>query len=277
MEKLKTGHKLLIVAGILLICLIIWVAWGNTALEVTEYTIASSRLPEGFDGFRIVHISDLHNAQFGEENCRLIAKIQEEKPDIIVITGDIVDSRRTDLPVAVDFAEQAVQIAPTYYIPGNHEGRLDYKAISKALQNVGVIPLLDQAVTLTRNGDSIHLLGLIDENCRPNGTMADALDHLMAQTEGFTVLLSHRPTFFDIYVQAEADLVLTGHVHGGQFRLPFLGGLYTPGQGLFPKYDAGLFAEGQTNMLISRGLGNSAFPFRINNRPEIVVVTLQKA
>ena len=277
MKKLKKRHSLLIVAGLLLICLIVWIAWGNTALEVTRYTISSSRIPEGFDGFRIVHISDLHNESFGDQNCRLIDKIQEEKPDIIVITGDIVDSRRTDLPVAVDFAEQAVQIAPTYYIPGNHEGRLDYKAISKALQNVGVIPLLDQAVTLTRNGDSIHLLGLIDENCRPNGTMADALDHLMAQTEGFTVLLSHRPTFFDIYVQAGADLVLTGHVHGGQFRLPFLGGLYTPGQGLFPKYDAGLFAEGQTNMLISRGLGNSAFPFRINNRPEIVVVTLQKA
>ncbi len=276
MKKLKKWHICLLLAGLLIIGLTLWILWGNTALQVTQYTISSPRLPEGFAGFRIVQISDLHNTAFGDDNHRLISQIQAAKPDIIVITGDIVDSRRTNLSVAVDFSAAAAKIAPTYYIPGNHEGRLDYKAISKALQNVGVIPLLDKSVTLTRNNDQIHLLGLIDDNCRPVGTMEEALSDLMAEAHGYTVLLSHRPTFFDIYVKAKADLVLTGHVHGGQFRLPFVGGLYAPSQGLFPKYDAGIFTEGQTQMVISRGLGNSAFPFRLNNRPEIVVVTLEK-
>jgi predicted MPP superfamily phosphohydrolase len=256
--------------------MIAWIAWGNTALQVTQYTIASPRLPDGFSGFRIVQISDLHNAQFGEDNIRLIEKLRAMKPDIIVITGDLVDSRRTNLPVALSFAEQAVQIAPTYYVPGNHEGRLNHISIGNSLQKVGVIPLYDKSVSLTRQGEEIHLLGLLDDNCRPEGSTEEALSALMADKEGYTLLLSHRPTFFDAYVTSGADLVLTGHVHGGQFRLPFVGGLYTPGQGLFPKYDAGLYTEGRTHMVISRGLGNSAFPFRINNRPEIVVVTLEK-
>ena len=276
LKSLNKRQKILIVAGVFALCFILWVIWGNLSLQVTQYSITSDRIPESFDHFRIVQISDLHNAQFGTNNERLMEKIRAQKPDIIVITGDIVDSRRTNLSVALSFAEQAVQIAPTYYVPGNHEGRLNYISISKSLQNVGVIPLLDKRISLTRQGEEIALLGLIDDNCRPKGTTEDALISLMEETDGYTLLLAHRPTFFDDYVASGADLVLTGHVHGGQFRLPFIGGLYTPGQGLFPKYDAGLFTEGQTNMIISRGLGNSAFPFRINNRPEIVVVTLKK-
>jgi predicted MPP superfamily phosphohydrolase len=276
LKSLKKRQKLLLCTAVLLLCFTGWVIWGNISLQVTEYTIASDRIPDDFDNFRIVQISDLHNAEFGADNVRLLEKIREQNPDIIVITGDIVDSRRTNLSIALSFAEQAVQIAPTYYVPGNHEGRLNYRFISKSLQNVGVIPLLDKRISLTRQGEKISLLGLIDDNCRPKGTTEDALISLMEETDSYTLLLSHRPTFFDDYVASGADLVLTGHIHGGQFRLPFIGGLYAPGQGLLPKYDAGLFTEGQTNMIISRGLGNSAFPFRINNRPEIVVVTLKK-
>lgn len=257
------------------LCFISWVIWGNLTLEITQYTITSDRIPEDFDNFRIVQISDLHNAQFGEDNARLLEKIRAQKPDIIVITGDFVDFYKTNIAVSVSFARQAVQIAPVYYIPGNHESGIDYKALYSELKSVGVTVLLDESISLQRGESQIQLIGLVDISFRKKQTTQEALLPLMPADDSYTVVLSHRPGDFAEYIACKADLVLTGHVHGGQFRLPFIGGLYAPGQGIFPKYDAGLFVEGRTNMIISRGVGPSRFPFRLNNRPEIVVVTLK--
>jgi predicted MPP superfamily phosphohydrolase len=176
---------------------------------------------------------------------------------------------------ALAFARQAAEIVPVYYVPGNHEHRMDYETLYAGLRTAGATLLLNQRITIAKDGGKIRLVGVEDPIFCPDASMEEKLLPLIDDT--YTIVLSHRPEYFDTYVSVAADLVLTGHAHGGQFRLPFIGGIFVPNQGLFPKYDAGLFVEGQTHMIISRGLGNSAFPFRLNNRPEIVAVTLKTA
>lgn len=272
-------HRILI--GLLLAVLLglgIWMAEDNRTLGITEITASSQRLPEPFRGFRIAQISDLHNTEFGDENSDLLSMLSGCKPDIIVITGDLVDSRRTDIPVALAFAEQAVRIAPVYYVSGNHEARIaEYAAMKSSLQELGVMVLEDASVTIWRDNASITLIGIqeADRNDPKRPSMSELLDRLQEGTEGYRVLLCHRPEFFQTYVDAGIDLVFAGHAHGGQFRLPGLGGLLAPDQGFFPKYDSGAFTENRTTMVVSRGLGNSRFPLRINNPPEIVLVNLK--
>ena len=269
------------ITGILLLALVLWIHWGNTALELNSYTVTSPELPESFDGFRIAHVSDLHNAQIGDENENLLAMLRKAKPDMIAITGDLIDSRSTDIAVALAFAEEAVKIAPCYYVTGNHESRIDdYDKLKDGLIRLGVTVLEDAAVSLTRSGQSITVLGVVDpafqtDRSSDKALMIDQLTALSDQAQGYTLLLSHRPELFSVYADAGIDLVLTGHAHGGQFRLPFAGGLVAPNQGLFPEYDAGLYTQGHTHMLVSRGIGNSLFPFRFNNRPEVLLIELQ--
>ena len=256
---------------------------GNTALETTRIQIVSERIPTSFDGWRIAQVSDLHNGEFGEENENLLMLLRAEQPDMIALTGDLVDSIHTDMDRAVKFAEEAVQIAPCYFVTGNHEARLEeqYEELERRLEAVGVTVLRDEAVTLDREGGVIQLIGLDDPRFEEQDEeLKDSLAYFeeklsaMELADGYRILLSHRPETFDAYVNQQIDLVLTGHAHGGQFRLPVVGGLIAPNQGLFPKYDAGLYVEGRTNMIVSRGLGNSVFPFRVNNRPEVVIATL---
>lgn len=266
------------------IVLIGWIAWGNTALELNEYQIKSEKVPDVFQGFRIVQISDLHNTEIGEGNSRLLEIIQRAEPDIIVITGDIVDSYHTDIDVSVQFVEKVVEIAPCYYVTGNHEARFSrevYLDFEKKIGGYGVEVLHDEAVMIERDGEHIFLAGLDDPSFASyhNGIRYSNLSSYIKELfpeDSFHILLSHRPELFEIYVDAEVDLVFSGHAHGGQFRLPFVGGLVAPNQGFFPEYDAGLFSEGRTSMVVSRGIGNSIVPFRFNNRPEVVVVELSK-
>lgn len=281
MKKL-TKKQVLISAA--LMCLIAWAIWGNTALEVTEYEIASERIPEAFSGFRIAQVSDLHNAEFGEENARLISMLSQTDPDIIVITGDLIDSRNTDIDIALEFCGSATEIAPVYYITGNHEARTaEYKHLKAGLEEAGVVILDNKKTELTREGESMTLIGIDDPSFPTDYLLGDAasvtatiLDELQNESDGYTVLLAHRPELFDTYVASGIDLVFSGHAHGGQFRLPFIGGLVAPNQGLFPEYDAGLFTEENTTMIVSRGIGNSIIPLRFNNRPEIIVVELDR-
>lgn len=278
MEK----RKGILLASALLLCLFCWTLWANTALEVNEYEIRSSRIPERFSGFRIAQISDLHNAEFGEDNGKLLALLAETDPDIIVLTGDLIDSRRTDIDIALDFARRAIEIAPVYYVSGNHEARVsDYQDLSSGLTEAGVMVLENQNVRYARGGEVINIMGISDPSFRDSylfgeiETVAQAISQLKDEVEGYTVLLSHRPELFEVYADLGMDLVFSGHAHGGQFRLPFLGGLVAPNQGFFPKYDAGLFEKNATSMIVSRGIGNSIIPLRFNNRPEIVLVTLR--
>ncbi len=270
-----------ILSGILLI-LIVWTAWGNAALELNTYTISSRGLPDAFDGYRIAQVSDLHNAEFGDGNQRLLDMLREAEPDMIAITGDLIDSRKTNIAVALAFAEEAVRIAPCYYVSGNHEARVpEYRELKAGLEAAGVTVLDDARVEIEISGKSIIIIGVNDPSFLADYLTSDAavmdrkLSELSSEDASFTILLSHRPELFDTYAAHEMDLVLTGHAHGGQFRLPLIGGLIAPNQGLFPKYDDGLYSEGNTNMIVSRGLGNSIIPFRFNNRPEVVLIELK--
>ena len=274
---------LIIIAAILLVALVIWIIWSNYALELNTYSVKSQRLPMAFEGFRIAHISDLHNAQMGQGNEDILKILRQSEPDIIAITGDLIDSRNTNIDIALDFIKEAMKIAPCYYVTGNHEARIaEYPNFRAAMEAAGVIVLEDEKTTISIDGETITIIGVNDpifipgyQSDKAQMLMSGVLESLRApQEDGFTILLSHRPKLFDVYVQSDLDLVLSGHAHGGQFRLPFVGGVYVPSQGWFPKYDAGLFTEGNTNMVVSRGIGNSAFPFRINNRPEVIVIEL---
>ncbi|MBQ1826337.1 MAG: metallophosphoesterase [Erysipelotrichaceae bacterium] len=279
---MKKKRKLSVITVLILMALVLWTVWGNVTVGITHYEVTSVRLPESFNGFRIALISDLHNASFGSDNSQLIEKIKKERPDIIAITGDMIDSRRTDVAVAVSLARSLTQIAPCYYVTGNHEARIrpELSQLEEGLLAEGVVILHDMYVTLERDGQIIQIAGLYD----PDFTDRDAFIqqdilrtklHQMDLSDDYRILLSHRPETFEAYVSEEIDLVMSGHAHGGQFRLPFIGGLVAPNQGLFPKYDGGMYVSNNTTMIVSRGIGNSIIPVRFNNRPEIVIIELR--
>ena len=281
--KIGRRKRNIILSVVLCVIPTVWTVWGNTALMVSTISISSSHIPAAFSGFRIVQISDLHNVAFGKNNAELLKLLSESRPDIIVITGDLIDVNHTDVGIALCFAQESVKIAPTYYVTGNHEATCSqYGDLKAGLEEAGVIVLEDEAISLERGGETIALLGLADPDFMVKGDMfgevpamvSTKLKNLIGDESGYTILLSHRPELFETYVDGGIDLVFSGHVHGGQFRLPFIGGLVAPKQGLFPKYDAGLYTGGGTSMVVSRGIGNSIIPFRFNNRPEIVLVEL---
>ena len=279
-KKKKKTIALAVIAVI--VALVVWTAWGNTALQLNTYTISSEELPDAFDGYRIAHISDLHNAEMGDGNKKLLAMLREAEPDIIAITGDMIDSRNTNVAVALAFAVEAMLIAPCYYVTGNHEARVsEYDELKAGLEACGVVVLENKRAKIELSGETITLLGVDDPSFNTDYLVGDSasvvsntLAEISTEDDGFTVLLSHRPELFDTYVESGMNLVFSGHAHGGQFRLPLIGGLVAPNQGLFPKYDSGLYTDGDTNMIVSRGIGNSIFPFRFNNRPEVILVEL---
>ncbi|MBQ7500853.1 MAG: metallophosphoesterase [Clostridia bacterium] len=258
--------------------------WGNTTVATGRYTVSSEKIPEEFDGYKIAQVSDLHDACFGEDNSVLIDILEKEKPDMIALTGDIFDFRRLNIERSLSFVRRAVRIAPCYYVSGNHEEQLHngFPKFLQQLRDEGVTTLMDEYTTVEKGGAQIVVMGVIDPLSAPKLNdlgVSGVIDHALteienAAPEGYTVLLSHRPEVFRVYVDHKIDLALCGHAHGGQIRLPIIGGLYGPGQGLFPKYDAGRFTKDGTTMILSRGIGNSGFPVRFNNRPEIVIVEL---
>ena len=268
---------------IMVVLLIIWVVYGNTALDINTINVSSKSLPIGFDRFRIAQISDLHNAEFGKNNTKLISLLKKTEADIIAITGDIIDSRKTNIDKAVNFIDEAARIAPTYYVNGNHESRLsniEYSRLITRLEQAGVTVLENGAVDISIGDEKITLIGINDPAFRMElvddamgQNIAHQLMSVVPENDNYKVLLAHRPEYFDVYA-GKVDLVLSGHAHGGQFIIPFVGGLVAPGQGLLPKYYDGLYEIETTSMVVSRGIGNSIFPFRVNNRPVVVVTEL---
>ena len=283
---MKTKKKFIVLAAIvaILILLIIWIAYGNTDLEIYKYNVKSEDIPSEFDNFRIVQISDLHNAEFGENNEKLLLMLKQADADIIAITGDMIDSRNTDVDVAISFAQKAVNIAPVYYVNGNHESRVlgEYEKLKQGLTDAGVTILENSSADITIGDETISLIGINDPTFRMelvDDTMEQNIAHqlvnVISDNDNYKVLLAHRPEYFDVYA-GKVDLVLSGHAHGGQFRIPFIGGLVAPGQGFFPEYYEGSHIKENTEMIVSRGIGNSIIPFRINNKPEIIVAELTK-
>ena len=284
MSKKKNRAILFTIIAAVIVGLAIWTVWGNSALMLSKLTVKGSNIPKSFDGYRIAQISDLHNTEFGEENEKLIEILQKAEPDMITITGDLIDSSKTDIKVAIAFAKEAVQIAPTYFITGNHEAMVsaqEYADLENGLLEAGVNILHDKEIVLEKNEEKLLLVGIDDpayaDRASDGGVsmVSETINELFT-TEGYRILLSHRPEFFEQYVDTEVDLVLSGHAHGGQFRLPFVGGLVAPGQGLFPTYDSGLYSKNKTSMVVSRGIGNSIIPMRFNNHPEVVLIELRR-
>ena len=278
----KKGKWRHIAFWVILLALAVWTFWGNTALELNYVTVTSQSLPKGFDGYRIALVSDLHNAEMGNDNEKLVNMLKESTPDIIAITGDIIDGNKTDVEIALSFAEKAMDIAPCYYISGNHEalaGNEAYAQLKSGLEQIGVTVLDDKGEVIEKNGEKISIIGVGSSSVSDNKIcyyMDTQSIGALSECE-FTVALFHYPNNFESFVRAGVDLVLCGHTHGGQFRLPFIGGLYVPSQGWLPEYDSGTFELMDSTMVISRGIGNSRFPLRFNNRPEVVLVELKTA
>src|SRR5690625_1717945 len=280
MFKLNKRKKILM-RFIGFISFLLWMIWGNITIDLTHFSIVDGRVPEEFDQFKIAHISDLHSKNWG---VTLVDLIQKEEPDIIVITGDLIDSNNQDVNIALEFVNQIREFATIYFVSGNHEAWSDlYFELEEKLTELGVTILDNDRVVLTKDGEQILLAGLQDPAfysesnllSEQNNIVESNLQELINDFDSFKLLLSHRPELFDMYIQNEIDLVLSGHAHGGQIRIPLIGGLVAPDQGFFPTYTEGIYKENKTNMIVSRGLGNSIFPVRVNNRPELVIITLE--
>ena len=259
---------------LIIIILIPFCLYQNKHLVITTYTYESEKLGAELDGYRIVQISDLHNAEFGKENKKLLETIRSCSPDIIVITGDLVDSNHTNVERAVAFVKEAVKIAPVYYVTGNHEYWLDPSENEQMMQGIlaaGAYDLDDEAVRIEKGDSSFLLVGLDDQHLSDE-TLKNLLQE---QKNELSIVLAHEPQYLQNYANAEAELVLTGHAHGGQIRLPFVGGIVAPDQGFLPEYTSGKYNSADTEMIVSRGLGNSIIPVRLFNYPEVVCVELR--
>lgn len=251
--------------------------WDNLRLTVSRYNLDFDNLPEEFDGFCIVQVSDLHNQRFGERQEKLIAAIRAEKPDMIAVTGDLFHTAHRDNSRV--FLERAVKIAPCYFVSGNHEQRFaDYFTnIVPRLESLGAIVLDDESRVIRRGAAGIAVTGLSDPSFRrtvpPERLTEEKLTRL--DTDMFTILLSHRPELFEIYARHNISVAFAGHAHGGQVRIPKAHrGLFAVQQGWFPRYTEGISEKNGTRMIVSRGLGNSTLYPKINNPPELVVARL---
>lgn len=261
---------------VLIVCYSIY--WGNNCLDVTRHIVITDKLSEGIKPLKILHLSDLHNKRFGKHQERLLKVIKNENPDIIVFTGDIVDSRRTDFEPALELLDKTIDIAPTYFITGNHDVAIpNYESLLEQIEATGTTYIANKSLALEHEGAFIHLHGVDDSNLIGYKTFYENLELLSTamDTEEFNILLVHKPRFIETYATLNYDLVFSGHAHGGQIRLPGIGGILSPGQGFLPKYSEGLIEKDDTSLVVSRGLGNSLFPFRVLNNPEVVVVTIQ--
>lgn len=272
---------------LLLICISLIISFF--VIDVTDYKVESPKIPKSFNGFKIVHLSDLHNFSYGSDNKKILNKLEKIKPDIVVLTGDMVNTNSKNFNTFYKLAKNLSEKYEVYYIMGNHEMKLptnkqvEIKAYLKSLK----INLLDNTQTILQKGnDSINLYGLeqpiytYKNNFKKDKTENLTLEKmqellLLPDTHKFNILLSHSPFDFEIFSKWGADLVLSGHVHGGLVRLPFIGGVLSPERALFPKYSGGEYILDNSKMILSRGLGNGTVNLRIFNNPEICIIELK--
>lgn len=224
--------------------------------------------------FKVIHLSDLHNARFGIQNRSLIKSVKASRPNLIAVTGDLVDSYFPNEQVGLEVMRELRMIAPVFYVSGNHEARGDYEELFRKLERLGIHIVHNRIFRMRHEGKLLNIGGLVDPTLdRHYEASILELGHSL-KGQGFSLVLAHRPEYYHLYKQAGFNLVLSGHAHGGQWRIPFLGGIYAPDQGFLPKYTSGLY-QAKTNLIVSRGLGNSLFPFRLNNRPQLIELTLE--
>ena len=274
-------NRILPALALILLAAALFLQWSNTTLQVTRFDAAFTDLPAGFDGCRVVVLSDLHGASFGEDNADLFETVAAQDPEWIFYLGDLEDRFHG---AAEGYAESVAAglsaIAPTYYVTGNHEWSLrSVPELKTRLTDQGVTVLSNRFVTLERGVDSIILAGIDDPNGYADQKTPEELAAELYADRGdpFWVLLAHRNNRFEgQYSLLGADLVLSGHGHGGIIRLPFTDGLLSTDRTLFPSYTAGLYEANGSCLFVTRGLGNSGPSFRLFNRPEVAVLTLHK-
>lgn len=254
----------------------------NRQIGVSRFTFDDPRIPAALDGYRILVLSDLHNAEFGPDNAHLLAQIAAAKPDLVAITGDLINKYHLELDVIRRLLPPLTSISPVVFVSGNHEEWMEQRADLEEILRAGGVTLLDESeLRLGGTGSSVLLMGTRDPNFygRHRGMPAFArrlqTRTRMAREDALIILLSHRCELLDVYAAADVDLVLAGHAHGGQVRLPGLPGLFAPYQGFFPRYTAGVYRQAGTTMIVSRGLANNSFPPRLFNPPELLLVTLR--
>ena len=270
---------------LLIIGLAIKITLGIFIIETEHIEVKNGDVPKDFDGFTIVHISDLHNASFGKGNKTLINKIKKENPDIIVVTGDLIDSRRTKVNVSLDFMKKANEIAPVFFVTGNHEVRKidsEYLELKTSMEKLGIHIMDSKEFVIERNSSKIYIYGVGDPLHKSTSREIDVLKQITSNNikeinideNNFSILLSHRAEHLSVYEENKINLTFAGHQHGGQIRTPIKKkGLYSQDN----KYISGSYKHKYGEMIVSRGLGNSVNPIRINNRPHLVVAKLKAA
>lgn len=276
--------KVIFISGLILLSLFLYNQNNDIVINYIDYY--NHKLPSNFKNYTILQVSDLHNKRFGKNQIDLINYTKEINPDIIVITGDAIDRRRTNVDnmnIALSYLKEAVKIAPVYFVTGNHEISAEevYPKFKEEIEKIGVINLNDRNIKITKEDQRISLIGVNNISSIKYMSKQDKLHTFEKKirelkNNNFSILLSHRPDLIELYERAKIDLVLCGHAHGGQIRLPYIGGLFAPDQGVLPHYTSGMYTEKTTSMIVSRGLGNSRFPFRIFNKPELVVINFKK-
>lgn len=274
--------KIFIISCVVLLIialLLLFVYYQDNHLVVSEYTYTNNDIPTEFDGYRIVQLSDLHDKQFGQNQETLVSYIHDINPDAIFLTGDFVTAK--SIAHTEELVRELSSKYEMFFVPGNHEaGYTKYDELKTILADKNVCILENEVAVIIKDTASINVIGLLDPSFYKQSAAANAkkmehaLESLTENLEGSTLLLAHRPEYIDIYSKYSINLVFSGHAHGGQFIFPFVGSVYAPGQGLFPKLTQGKHEKDGTTMIISRGLGNLAPVPRLFNYPEIVVITL---
>ena len=282
--------KWIILVGVILaICLIEWIREINT-FRVTNYAISSEKL-NGMNEKRIVFLSDLHNQEYGCNNSKLLQKIKEQNPSLILVGGDmLIGKKNVSTHVAETFIIELTKIAPVYYANGNHEFRMKAyeeiyegknKEYKEKLEQHGVIFLENDYVELELGNKKIEIYGLeIPKETYKKFTKValtlQQMEELLAKSEDdhYRILLAHNPVFMDTYEAWGADLILSGHLHGGVVRLPGIGGVISPQFKLFPKYSGELTVKDNCSIVVSKGLGTHTIPIRFLNPAEVVVLSI---
>ena len=286
-------YKIIFIFIGIFILMYLYIKYNVNTLEVTKYVVENKKVPKEFDGYNIVQISDLHSKLFGENNKKLIQKIKSLNPDIVVVTGDLIDGENNNYNVALDFMKEISKLYRVYYIIGNHEQKSlikkykdEYKDYFNKLHQIDLVNLDNNKVEIVKGDSNINLYGLtvpyscykyLFDNQETTSIDIDFLEEKLGKVdrEQFNILLAHTPFYFDEYEKWGADLTLCGHVHGGIVRLPLVGGLLSPDRKFFPKYDLGEYIKNKSTMIVSKGLGGSKVLIRVNCKPEIVNIKLK--
>ena len=286
------------ILGIIILLIFISMVYSiiknRKSLKITNYIIEDSEIPKSFNNYKILQLSDLHTYEFGKNNKNLIEKISNENPDIIVMTGDMLDCLSKKADVLYRLVESLIKKYKIYYIVGNHEERYKTKKLEKIkmnLKKLGVVVLNNEKAIIEKDNQKINIYGMVlklkyyfskkEKKVKNINLTVTGMNKILGKINDneYNVLLVHSPIYFDTYALWGANLILSGHMHGGIINIPKIGGVLSPERTFFPKYSGGIYIKKinnkSSNLIVSKGLGFGRIPYRIFNPPEIVTISLK--